>query len=182
MPDREAMQTDGSTGKTLGGAAVGAALGSTVGPAGTVVGGFLGGLIAHEEASPDEYDHDDLVAETFETVADATSDHDKLFVAHVSADRADGHPKGVIDDLDYVPDVLVQGFAGRNTIIEAETPGSIADDPGHMLAQLDDFRLPSYTRVLVVPSEITAETREYVDDAVEGVVRVAAPDTVDEHV
>lgn len=166
---------DSNTGKTIGGAAVGAAIGSVAGPAGTVAGGVIGAILA---AGDEDYDHDALVTETFDTVADATPSNTAIYVDHVEPPGVAGNPDSELDGVSHVPDVLVQGFATPNTIIEVETPTAIADDPDHILDQLDDFRVPSYQRVLVVPEPVVEDATTFVEETVEGPVNVATPDSV----
>ncbi|MFC7079178.1 hypothetical protein [Halorussus caseinilyticus] len=169
---------DSNTGKTIGGAAIGATIGSVAGPAGTVAGGVIGAILA---AGDEDYDHNVLVTETFDTATNATPSDTSVYVDHVEPPGAAGNPDGELDGVSHVPDVLVQGFAAPNTIIEVETPTAIANDPDHILDQLDDFRVPSYQRILVVPEPVVEDATRFVEETVEGPVDVATPDSVSKY-
>ena len=135
--------------------------------------------------STDE-DHDDVVQNTvnnleFELPADAT-----LYADHLDGDRP--NPRGAFTDLndapdEHVPDVVVTSGWKNNLIIEVETGDSIEANGSEAQSQLEDFSIPGYRRVLVVPdadfdTAHVDEFEDHLDEEIDGELYFATPSGV----
>ena len=135
--------------------------------------------------STDE-DHDDVVQNTvnnleFELPADAT-----LYADHLDGDRP--NPRGAFTDLndapdEHVPDVVVTSGRKNNVIIEVETGDSIEANGSEAQSQLEDFSIPGYRRVLVVPdadfdTAHVDEFEDHLDEEIDGKLYFATPSGV----
>jgi hypothetical protein len=130
------------------------------------LGAYLAGGIAlkvlHDALSDSDADHDDVLEDTYEAVARETTERTSLYVDHIG-DRvdADGNTYNATPGDDHIPDLVVSGFADQNLVIEVETAETLDNDAE---AQLEDFRTPSYKRVLVVPEGTTDDGMQFLDD------------------
>lgn len=142
-------------------------------PAAAVVGGLIGAALLWPSSS---MDHDETVQATVDEL-EAVAPAD----ATVYADHIDGvpNPRGEVDGLTHVPDVVVKAGSTNSLIIEIETVDSLREAQAEARSQVRDFRKQGYRRVLVVPSgQADDETvTSFVEDS-EGVLNVATPKTI----
>ena len=121
--------------------------------------------------------HDWHLRKACKTAQKVTNDTASVYVDHVDDDvTADGNCAGVLD-AEYIPDLIVQDFAGPSLVVEVETAQSLSDEPAHAAAQLSAFATPGYTRVLVCDDVEQGE--QFVNNYELDGVRVAEATDVD---
>jgi hypothetical protein len=143
----------------------------------------VAGAVIYKALSAGEMDHDETVQATYETLSREVSSHATVYADHIT----DGeNPRGEIDGLTHVPDLIVKSGVDTNLIVEVETAASLESNPGEAESQLRDFSTSGYRRVLVIPpSESEAESVEsFIEnefDAMPGKLYMATPDGVTEY-
>ncbi|WP_415380474.1 hypothetical protein [Halosimplex sp. TS25] len=106
--------------------------------------------------------HDRVVKQTFNTVDRHTDESASIYVDHVDDEvDADGNAQGVLDTA-QVPDLIVEGFDNKNLIVEVDTAEALEDDLVDCAAQIRDFAMPGYKRVLVTDDTVVGE--KFVDE------------------
>lgn len=125
-----------------------------------------------------EVDHDDVVEESYTKLAQAAPHDATIYADHIDTGP---NPRGEIDGLSRIPDLVVKSGIANSLIVEVETAESLIEEAADARAQLVDFSTSGYRRVLVVPDDETAveAARELVAD-IEGTVHLANPGTVEE--
>jgi len=132
------------------------------------------GLLLHDS----DPDHDDVVETTYEQLKGASPENAKVFADHV--DDAP-NPRGEVDGLDHVPDVVVKSRVANSLLVEVETEDALENSPTEAKQQLQDFSKSGYRRVLVVPqahSESAEEFAEKVEDDLPGEYYLSTPKKV----
>ncbi|WP_338756525.1 hypothetical protein V9T20_12940 (plasmid) [Halobacterium salinarum] len=127
----------------------------------TVVAGGLLALKALDELlSETDADHNDVLRDAYEHVEQATTEKASIYVDHLNVD-ADGNPRDATPGDDHVPDLVVSQYHGQSLVIEVET-GDTLD--GSAKSQLEDFKTPSYKRVLVVPDAAVSDGTAFLEE------------------
>lgn len=141
-----------------------------------LLGGAAVGLLLHES----DPDHDDVVETTYEQLKKASRANAKVFVDHVDGAP---NPRGEVDGLDHVPDVVVRSGAANSLLVEVETGASLKNSPTEAKRQLQDFSKSGYRRVLVVPKADSDTAEEFagkVEDDLPGRYYLSTPKQVTE--
>lgn len=99
-------------------------------------------------------DHDDVVQKTADNLEPKLSEHASLYADHIGDEYP--NPRGAFNDIenapdDHIPDVVVKSGQENSLIIEVETGGAIDVNSAEAKSQIEDFSIPGYRRVLVVP-------------------------------
>lgn len=115
--------------------------------------------------------HDNLLKDTFSEVDGYASANRTLLVDHIDPSGSDGRPPVINGSR---PDLELRDFANPNLIVEVETASTL---DGDAKAQLEAFRKPSYTRVLVVPDGAIQDGERLVED-LPGDVIVTTPNGI----
>ncbi|ELZ49043.1 hypothetical protein C463_00345 [Halorubrum californiense DSM 19288] len=131
-------------------------------------------------------DHDEVVKETANNLESKLPQNATLYVDHI--DREYQNPRSAFDDLDNAPeqhirDVVVKSGQKNSHIIEVESGNSIEQNDSEAKSQIEDFSIPEYLRVLVVPDADfdavhVAEFEEQLDTELDGEYYVATPQGV----
>ncbi|MDB2246070.1 MULTISPECIES: hypothetical protein [Halorubrum] len=131
-------------------------------------------------------DHDDVVQKTVDNLEPEVPENGSLYADHL--DDGYPNPRGAFTNVDnapedHIPDVVVTSGLKSNLIIEVETGDSIKDSSSAAKSQIEDFSIPSYKRVLVVPgADFDAvhvdEFEEHLDEEIDGEFYFATPDGV----
>lgn len=156
--------------------------GIIAGPPGVVVGGLAGAIIGGSETA-----HNEALRDAAYTIKDAADEHGTLYVDHIEPDGSEaGGTRKVLQELSMDPDLIFNSPVGySNLIIEVETMDAIKNNPGHVLEQLDDFRVQGFRRVLVAPDDEIDDVSGWVeamrrDDEIAGTLNIAGPTDVGE--
>jgi hypothetical protein len=99
-------------------------------------------------------DHDDVVQKTADNLEPKLPEYASLYADHLDGDYP--NPRGAFNDVqnapeDHIPDVVVTSGLKNNLIIEVETGDAIDGNSAEAKSQIEDFSIPGYRRVLVVP-------------------------------
>lgn len=99
-------------------------------------------------------DHDDVVQKTANNLEVKLPEHASLYADHLGGNYP--NPRGAFTDIDnapedHIPDLVVTSGIKNSLIIEVETGGAIDVNSAEAKSQLEDFSIPGYRRVLVVP-------------------------------
>ena len=131
-------------------------------------------------------DHHDVVQQTVDNLEPEMTEHGSLYADHLDGDYP--NPRGAFTDTEngpeeHIPDVVVKSGVKNNLIIEVETGDSIEDNSSAAKSQIEDFSVPSYRRVLVIPdADFNAvhvdEFEEHLDEEIDGEFYVATPEGV----
>lgn len=138
-------------------------------------------LALKEMLSSTDADHDTVVENTYDALEGQLPADANIYADHLSHRSEIDNPRGEVEDLTHVPDVVVKAGSVNSLLIEVETGKSLAEKGADAKEQLDDFRKSGYRCVLVVPED--AATLEGNDTHVEGFdqlegVYVRTPSTV----
>jgi hypothetical protein len=118
-------------------------------------------------------EHNNLLKDTFSEVDWYASANRTLLVDHINPSGSDGRPPVVNGAR---PDLELRDFKNPNLIVEVETAATL---DGDAKSQLEAFRKPSYTRVLVVPDGTIKDGERLVAD-LPGDVIVTTPNGIAE--
>lgn len=135
--------------------------------------------------STDE-DHDDVVQNTVNNLESELLENANLYADHLDCDYP--NPRSAFDGVnnapdEHIPDVVVTSGQKNNLIIEVETGDSIESNSSEAKSQIDEFSIPSYRRVLVVPdADFDAvpvdEFEEHIGEEIDGECYFATPSGV----
>ncbi|TKX87627.1 hypothetical protein EXE43_02190 [Halorubrum sp. SS5] len=131
-------------------------------------------------------DHDDVVQSTVDNLEPELPEHASLYADHLDGDYP--NPRGAFADIDnapedHIPDVVVTSGIRNNLIIEVETGDAIDGNSAEAKSQIEDFSIPGYRRVLVVPEADFDAVRgdkfeQQVGKEIDGECYFATPDGV----
>lgn len=131
-------------------------------------------------------DHDEVVQETVDNLEPELPKNATLYADHLDGDYP--NPRGAFNDLSnapeqHIPDVVVTSGEKHSLIVEVETGDSIKNNDSEAKSQIEDFSIPGYRRVLVVPdADFDAvhvdEFEEQLDTELDGEYYVATPEGV----
>lgn len=128
-------------------------------------------------------DHDETVQSTYDTLQGEVSSDTTIYADHID----DGeNPRGEVDGLSKVPDIVVKSGSENNLIVEVETADSLADRRSEARKQLRDFSKRSYRRVLVMPpsQEDHDAVKQFVQtefEELDGELYAATPEGINEY-
>jgi hypothetical protein len=120
-------------------------------------GAAAAGLLLHDS----DPDHHDVVEETYEQLKSESPANAKVFADHVDGAP---NPRGEVEGLDHVPDVVVKSGAANSLLVEVETKDSLTNSASEAKQQLQDFSKSGYRRILVVPKEDSDKAKEFADN------------------
>ena len=119
-------------------------------------------------------EHNDVLANAYQTVARETDEAATVYVDHLDVDAP--NPRDAEPGDDKVPDLVVSQFEGRQLVVEVETEDSLNEDA---LVQLEDFATTGYTRALVVPEETTSKAAAFIRESrLQGEVSVTCSENI----
>lgn len=128
---------------------------------------------------PSRLDHDETIQRTYDILEKNVPTDATVYADHI----ADGpNPRGELDGVNHVPDVIVKSRRANCLIIEVETAASLSANYSKARTQVQGLRKRGYRRVLLVPSgETTSDpVRSFVEefDSLDGELYLATPDSV----
>lgn len=145
--------------------------------------GLVAAGVVYKLLSSGSMDHDATVQATYDTLVDNVHSHATVYADHIDAGP---NPRGEVDGLRHIPDLVVKSGVDNSLIVEVETADSLANRKDEALSQLRDFSTAGYRRVLVIPpSEQDEESvtafleREF--DRINGRVYLATPTGITEY-
>lgn len=123
-----------------------------------------------------ELSHDETVQATYDRLERAATRDATVYADHID----DGpNPRGELDSVDHIPDIIVKAGSANNLIVEVETVDALREARVEARSQMRAFRKQGYRRVLVVPSGQADDeaVTSFIEDS-EGVLNVATPKTI----
>lgn len=124
--------------------------------------------------------HDKAVKEAYNNLTYVAAQDTTVYADHISAGPS---PRGTVEGVEGVPDIVVKSGSQNNLLVEIETAQSIENNPVHAANQLKDFSKKGYRRVLAVHSsdantELVRDWISSIDKKLEGELHSARTDNV----